>query len=428
MAINLRTPIREELFNAFISRGHKIMFVGGVVRDLLRGIPLEEIADIDLATTALPEESMEICAQAGFKTLPTGIKHGTITAMKERESFEITTLRKDIQTDGRHAKVSYTDRFEQDAERRDFTINAMYMDLDGQVLDFYKGKIDLEELRLQFVGDADLRIQEDYLRILRYFRFMAKLGKEVQIDAETLAAIKRYAPYLEQLSAERITEEMFKILSQRDAVTALEAMKEQEVLEALQLELDAEALEQAQTFELEHSKKPISALDALIASAWHIANASQVVDNPYLKLSNKQKDFIKETFKARQDIHAPEPEKATYLFGKDVTELVLKLKAAINGDKRAEMALEQIKDFEVPKFPLSGKDAKEMGIDAGPEMGARLKAAEKWWIDNDFPPKEIVASVLEQDKELSLSELEKQRFPEKDLSKEAPEISLEIER
>lgn len=425
MDTNLRTPIREELFEAYTARGHRIMFVGGVVRDLMRGIPLEEIHDLDLATTALPEESLEICKSAGFKTIPTGIKHGTITVMKERESFEITTLRKDVETNGRHARVSFTDRFEEDAKRRDFTINAMYMDLDGQVTDFHQGKVDLEELRLMFVGDADTRIQEDYLRIMRYFRFMAKLGKDVELDEETLEAIKRYAPFLKDLSPERITEELFKILSQRDSLVALEAMQDQEIFEALSLEIDTEALAKAQELEQERTGNPIGALDALIAATWHIANVNKVIDNPHLRLSNKQKDFIADTFRARDDIHVPEPEKAVYIFGKDITELVLKFKGAINGDKRSLDALDQIKDFEAPDFPLNGKDAVELGIEAGPEMGMRLKAAERWWIDNDFPPKEIVKAVLEQDREMNVVELEKQRFPER--SREL-ELDLEMER
>ena len=196
--------------------------MGGAVRDLILG---KEPKDIDLASDATPEESMEILKGAGIKVIETGLQHGTITAVVDGEDYEITTLRIDTEHTGRHATVEYTRDWKTDAERRDLTFNAMSLDLDGTLYDYFNGLKDLKAGKAHFVGDADSRIKEDYLRILRYFRFKGKLSQP-NFDQHTLDAIERNAKGLEQISGERIWMEMSKILSGHHIMDILDKIKQ----------------------------------------------------------------------------------------------------------------------------------------------------------------------------------------------------------
>ena len=199
-------------------------FVGGCVRDGLLG-RLDPSGDLDLATPALPHEVAAFLRQAGIKVIPTGLQHGTVTAIANGQSFEITTLREDIACDGRHATVQFTDDFVADAARRDFTINAMSVDQNGKLYDYFDGRDDLKAGRLRFVGDAERRVREDYLRILRFFRFFAFFGKR-PADTDALAACRNNADCLHDLSGERIRNEMLKLLRADDPIDALELMAE----------------------------------------------------------------------------------------------------------------------------------------------------------------------------------------------------------
>ena len=225
----LKRPQVRHVFAALNKDGVTTRAVGGAVRNTLLGLP---VAEIDLATTALPERVMTLARKAGLKAVPTGIEHGTVTVIADGIPFEVTTLRRDIETYGRHATVAFTQNWQEDARRRDFTLNALYAASDGTVFDPLGGYGDLIERRVRFIGDPSARIEEDYLRILRFFRFNAYYGKG-PLDADGLAACVRLRADLEQLSAERVAGELKRILVAPQAVRAIETLFDYGLLTAL---------------------------------------------------------------------------------------------------------------------------------------------------------------------------------------------------
>jgi len=225
----LSAPETKAVINALTAEGTEVRFVGGCVRDALRH---KEAHDIDLATPDLPEKVIALLVQAGIRAIPTGIDHGTITAVIDEKSFEITTLRIDLKTDGRRALIGFTDNWVIDAKRRDFTFNSLSASIDGDVYDPTSGLWDLAHGQVRFIGNAHDRIAEDYLRILRYFRFYGTLGRP-PIDSEALAAIRHYAKNLSELSGERIRNELFKILCVPDPAEILIKMRGSDVLDKI---------------------------------------------------------------------------------------------------------------------------------------------------------------------------------------------------
>ncbi len=213
----LKWPGVVQIFSALGARGHEVRAVGGAVRDVLLG---RSVQDVDFATTALPETVMELATEAGLKAIPTGIDHGTVTVVAGGRPFEVTTLRKDVETYGRRAKVSYTDDWAADAGRRDFTINALYADAEGTLFDPRDGYGDIEARHIRFIGDARARVREDYLRILRFFRFNAEL-EAGDFDEEGLRACVIEHAGLHELSAERVRSELLRLLGAEDALKAL---------------------------------------------------------------------------------------------------------------------------------------------------------------------------------------------------------------
>ncbi|MCB6178017.1 CCA tRNA nucleotidyltransferase [Rhodobacter sp. Har01] len=212
----------QALLAALEAAGHQALFVGGCVRNALLGVP---VGDVDIATDAAPGIVSNIAESAGFRVVPTGIEHGTVTVIAEGVPHEVTTFRRDVETFGRHATVAFSDRIEEDAARRDFTMNALYADRLGAVLDPLGGLADLGPRRVRFVGDAETRIREDYLRILRFFRFHAQYGDPAEgLDAEGLAACAAHSAGIETLSRERIGAEMRKLLGARDPAPSVAAM------------------------------------------------------------------------------------------------------------------------------------------------------------------------------------------------------------
>jgi len=230
----------QALCAALATAGYQALFVGGCVRNALLGVP---VADIDIATDALPATVSDIAERAGFKVIPTGIEHGTVTVLAQGELHEVTTFRRDVETDGRRAVVAFSTAVEEDAARRDFTMNALYAAADGTVLDPLGGLPDLLARRVRFVGEAEARIREDYLRILRFFRFHAVYGDpEAGIDAEGLAACAANADGLDGLSRERIGAEMRKLLSARDPAPTVATMAQAGILARVLPGSDARAL------------------------------------------------------------------------------------------------------------------------------------------------------------------------------------------
>jgi poly(A) polymerase len=224
----LNHPGTQALCRALEAAGHRALFVGGCVRNALLDEP---VGDVDIATDAIPENVTNIAEKAGFKVIPTGIDHGTVTVVAESKPHEVTTFRRDVETDGRRAVVAYSTRIEDDGMRRDFTMNALYADRHGTVLDPLHGLADLQSRRVRFVGDAETRIREDYLRILRFFRFHAAYGDaDGGLDPDGLAACAAFSAGLETISRERIGAEMRKLLSAADPAPAVAAMAQGGVL------------------------------------------------------------------------------------------------------------------------------------------------------------------------------------------------------
>jgi poly(A) polymerase len=354
-------------------------FVGGCVRDALLGHAAAD-ADLDIATPLRPEAVMARLEAAGIKAIPTGIAHGTVTAVVDGRVFEITTLRKDLACDGRHAAVEFTDDFRLDAERRDFTINAMSADRHGRLADYFGGVADLEVGKIRFVGDAHTRVREDYLRILRFFRFFARYGRP-PADPQALAACTVQAHGLARISGERIRSEMLKLLGSGDPLAALSLMIETRVLrEILAIEVDLAPL--ARLIRAAPDSDPLLRLAALLRSAEDEASALAAVVR--WRLSNAEVARL-ERLTGAALVRLPETEsnrrKAIYRLGIDGYLDLLMLSATSSGDLAAALPLPGI-----AVFPLTGQDLLDRQVEAGPRLGRLLGELEGWWLDHDLQP------------------------------------------
>lgn len=348
--------------------------VGGAVRDMLAGRPL---ADIDLASPLPPDEVMRRLAAAGIRAISTGIEHGTITALIDNTGFEITTLRHDVSTDGRHATVAFTDDWREDAARRDFTINAMSMDRAGTVFDYFGGQADLAAGRVRFVGDAATRIAEDYLRILRFFRFFARYGRGGP-DAGAIAAIEAQREGLSRLSAERVWQELKSILAVPDPRAALRLMAETGVLgtilpEAHDLSRFMAAMARGMP------PDPILRLAALIGG-----DGADLAER--LRLSEAERVRLA-AFAAAPDL-APDADdgalrRALAEAGTDI--LIGRTWLAPDGEDRSRLRA-RLAAMPRPVFPLKGRDVLALGGEPGPAVGAALAAARAWWLDRNCLP------------------------------------------
>ena len=352
------------------SEGAGIFFVGGCVRNALLGIPS---TDMDLATEVLPEEVIRLTEAAGLRAVPTGIAHGTVTVVADGRGFEVTTFRKDVATDGRRAVVAFTDDIVEDARRRDFTMNALYATPDGKVIDPLGGLPDLHARRVRFIEDASQRIREDYLRILRYFRFSAWYGKpEAGFDADTLAAIADNMDGLAQLSNERIGAETKKLLAAPDPAPAVAVMERLGVLSAILPGSDAKTLPLLLHIE-DASGVPADPLTRLASLGGQDATN-------HLRLSKAEAIRLGEIRGAAQETQ-PLSEIA-YRLGADVARQAMVLRAAFierEPDKDAEL---QISAGAAAVFPISAKDL--MPQYAGRALGEVLTKLENDWIASDF--------------------------------------------
>jgi poly(A) polymerase len=363
-------------------------FVGGCVRNAVMGIPID---DVDIATTLTPDEVTSALQRAALRAVATGVEHGTVTAISNSTPYEITTLRRDVSTDGRRAVVAFTKDWFEDAQRRDFRFNCLYADADGTVFDpTGEGVADARAGRAVFVGDAATRIREDYLRILRLFRFHAWYGKG-QPDAEALAASQALKGELKTLSAERIAKELLKTLTAPDPHQAFALMAEIGVL--------AEVLPETQDLTrlsrlVETQRNQFWPPDAELRLAALLPDAQAAsVTARRLRLSNAQHDRLVAAL-------APEPRvwptmtpkearRAVYQAGPSAFADRVKL-AWAGSDTTAEanhwLALLTIgQTWRAPALPIGGEDAAAAGVPHGPLVGKALKAVETWWIDQDFP-------------------------------------------
>ena len=356
-------------------------FVGGCVRNALIGQP---VADIDIATTLKPEETDRAIRAAGLKAVPTGMAHGTVTAVAERRPFEITTLRRDVSTDGRNATVAFTDDWHEDAARRDFRLNALYADADGQVFDpTGAGVADALAGRIIFVGDPETRIREDYLRILRFFRFHAWYGRG-EPDAAALAACRALAPGMSRLSAERVSSELMKLLSAPDPRAAVAAMAEAGVLAQLLPEADLSPLFDAA---VEHGSDPVVRLIVLLPADETVVREAAA----RLRLANAVRDRLAFAALAVPAVSPSMSEREAravlYRHGAMAFSDAVRRRWAEAPDRSsdARRLLSLAETWIRPPLPVGGRDLARLGVEPGPETGRLLKAFEAGWIADDFP-------------------------------------------
>ncbi|WP_071795727.1 CCA tRNA nucleotidyltransferase [Natronohydrobacter thiooxidans] len=361
----LAEPGTQTVLGLLSDAGHQALVVGGCVRNALMGLA---VTDIDIATDARPERVVALAEAAGLRAVPTGIEHGTVTLVVGGEGFEVTTFRADLDTDGRRATVAFSTDLAEDAARRDFTMNALYARADGVVLDPLGGLNDLQARRVRFVGDADQRIREDYLRILRFFRFHAQYGDpEAGLDAGALAACAAGAEGMARLSAERIGAEMRKLLSARDPAPAVAAMAQAGVLAQVLPGADPHAL--PVLVHLEDGLAP-RFLRRLLVLGGEIAR---------LRLTRVEARGLD---KARAALETLQPAaELGYRLGQDLAaDVVLARAALFETPLRAGWQVEIARGAQA-RFPLRARDLP--GLE-GPALGARLKEAEARWIASDF--------------------------------------------
>jgi len=362
-------------------------FVGGAVRNALMG---REVTEVDIATPLQPDEVVKRLQGQGIKAVPTGIDHGTITAVVNGKPYEVTTLRRDVETDGRHAVVAFSTDWAEDAQRRDFTMNALYASAEGEVLDSVGGVDDLNAGRVRFVGDPTTRIREDYLRILRLFRFHAWYGKG-EIDGDALRAAASEKAGLNGLSGERVRKEMLRLLEAGDPMPSLRAMAATGILgEIFPGALNLPRLERLVAIDTDNFLEP-DALLRLVALLPDDRTAANTIADK-LTLSNAQRDRLTDIAGAREKIVSylsiKEVRKLLYLLGvarfKD--RVFLKwaedIKASNTMQWRALLALAD--SWQRPRFPLTGQNVMAAGVPEGPLIGRILSEVEEWWIDSDF--------------------------------------------
>ncbi len=366
--------------------GGAVKIVGGAVRDTLLGLA---VTDIDLATPLLPHEVTRRLAAADIKVIPTGISHGTVTAIASGDHHEITTLRHDVETDGRRATIAFADDWPGDAARRDFTINALYADPDtGEIDDWFGGLDDLKNGWVRFIGDAATRIAEDHLRILRFYRFAARFGRGA-LDAASHAAVVTARQSLKSLSRERISDEMTKILALPDPRAIVGQMAVDGIFAVMLPELDpdfAATLDRLLVNE-QAAGVPVAAhrrLAALLPA--NPAVAEQVASR--LRLSTRQRKYLAAVAGHRGDIARPVRQLA-HAIGIDAARDV----HLIAGEAAAARALA---DWQAPQLPIKGGDIVARGVAAGPEVARILKAVEAAWVAEDFPDFTRVAELVDQ--------------------------------
>ena len=371
------------VFDILSEGGAEVRFVGGCVRDAVLG---RAIRDIDIATGAPPERVVELLEAAKIKVIPTGIAHGTLTAVVDRKPVEITTLRRDVETDGRHANVEFTDSWTEDASRRDFTINAISLERDGTLHDPFGGLEDLTEQRVRFVGTAKARIREDVLRLLRYFRIFAHYGQP-PADEEALSACRELAPLLPQLSAERVRTELLKTLEAQTAGDVMRLMRDQGILDHFLPEaVNIDRL--SQLVELEATRQvndPLRRLAAMLV----LNDADLAALSARLRLSNAQSDRLA-AIAANGTVIVPALSEAVrdallYRVGVPAfRDAALIGWADASTDDGWAALIAACDDWQAKKFPLHGTDVMALGVPSGPKIGAVLQALEDWWIEGGF--------------------------------------------
>ena len=347
-------------------------YVGGAVRDGLLGLP---VSDVDLATRLRPDEVVERLQAAGIKAVPTGFEHGTVTAVSDGHPYEVTTLRRDVETYGRRASVAFTDDWRQDAARRDFTINALMADpASGEVFDYFGGLADLEQRHVRFIGDPFERIAEDHLRILRFFRFHARFGQGAP-DKAALDACTARANDLMALSRERIADELLKLLAVDDPAPTVRVMLDQAILKPVLPEIEPAAVESLEALVAaergEFAPDPLRRLVALLPRDPEVAEAIAA----RLKLSNRAR---KRVACAASPVIAPNPKADAYRSG-----AICSVDRLLLAGRTPEA--KEIAGWTPPRLPIGGGALIKRGLPEGPVVSRMLRQIEDRWVEADFP-------------------------------------------
>lgn len=382
----------NELLTVLGGKKGMVRFVGGAVRDTLLGLPVK---DIDCATRHLPEESCRLIKVAGFKAIPTGIAHGTVTALLPSGHVEVTTLRRDVATNGRHAVVAFTDEWREDAARRDFTINALSADPEsGEIHDYFGGIDDLEAGLVRFIGDPLQRIAEDHLRILRLFRFHERFGRGPLDPPALLACIAR-ANDLMALSRERIADELIKLLGGQNPGLTVRLMFDNGIFRPIIPEIDADGVARLERLVVREKAAcvepaPLRRLGALLPG--DAAVTTSIARR--LKLSKAATRRLEQALSADD----ASSRALAYRFGPEVATDIL-----LRGDRDvAALGLERIADWNRPRLPIGGGDLIASGLRAGPVVAATLQAIERRWISEEFPDEDRVAAITAEEVDQAL--------------------------
>ncbi|XP_054028145.1 CCA tRNA nucleotidyltransferase 1, mitochondrial [Dryobates pubescens] len=386
-AMRLQSPQFQELFTPglrsvaeiFEKKNYELRIAGGAVRDLLSGLTPQ---DVDFATTATPAEMKAMFTAAGVRLINNkGEKHGTITARVHEQNFEITTLRIDVVTDGRHAEVEFTTDWQKDAERRDLTVNSMFLGLDGLLYDFFNGYEDLQNKKIRFVGKASERIQEDYLRILRYFRFYGRLAENPgDHEPNTLQAIQENAKGLAGISGERIWVELKKILLGKHVSHLVGLMYQLDIAQyiGLPLEGNLEEFERVTKNAQKLSPKPMTILTSLFKTKDDVTSLDL-----RLKISKEEKNLGLFLVKHRQELtkaSGPEPLRPYQDFIMDSREANTTSRICeLLKYQGEEHLLKEMQQWTVPTFPVSGHDLRKLGVSSGKDIGAALQQLREEW-------------------------------------------------
>ncbi len=389
----LTAPATQAVFEALKAQGHLARAVGGAPRNTLAGLP---VADIDIATTATPQETIVAADLSGLKSVPTGLAHGTITIIVDGKPFEVTTLREDVSTDGRHATVAFTDDWVRDAKRRDFTINALYVDPDGTVFDPVGGLLDLSCGQVRFIGDAGERIGEDYLRILRFFRFTSTFAAGAPDDV-ALEACKAARGGLDKLSGERVRSELLRLLVTRRAAEMVELMSDAGLFEVLLgLPVRTDHVRHLVRVEDDQSLSPdaVRRLAALAVRGGDDVNT--LVER--LRLTNVEQRRLDAIGRGQalpsRSAREAEMKARLYQIGIEAYQDTELLGWARSGDDSnidwRFQRLELPEQWDIPQLPVSGGDVVALGVPAGPRVGEILSRFETWWIGADFPDDESI--------------------------------------
>ncbi len=358
-----------------------VRFVGGSVRDTLLGLP---VSDLDVATPLSPQRVIELLKGAGIRVVPTGIDHGTVTVVLESGPVEVTTLRRDVSTDGRRATVAFTDDWREDAARRDFTINALYADpATGTIFDYFGGLADLDARHVRFIGDPLQRIAEDHLRILRFFRFLARFGEVA--DPAGLEACTARAKDLMALSRERIADELLKLLVTQDAVRVVALMIERGIFLSVLPEISS-ADRFAHLAAREAGAGVVPSAIRRLASLIPADPALAELIAARLKLSNAQRKRLAAAVAAPEG----EPRPLAYRTGVETA-----LDQLLLSDRPLAEVLE-IRDWQPPRFPLGGGAIVSRGVKAGPEVARLMKEIERRWIAEGFPDEGRVSALADE--------------------------------